>query len=173
MEKTCSTCKYVNVVTWHNDKVWYCNGQKNTPLVYPNDTCDGWSPKAELYNPETTEDLLTNAERIRAMTDDELAEFLDKNLCDMVCRGEGYCDDQCTEHILDWLKLREEPEEPILKPCPFCGGEAKLYPYSNITDWWSVGCETSGCIGNHNDDARFFSCKKSAIEAWNRRAADD
>ena len=58
---------------------------------------------------------ITNADHIRSMTDEELAEFLE---CFGVChycseherlenepllRGER-CDDNCEKHMLDWLK---------------------------------------------------------------------
>lgn len=51
-----------------------------------------------------------------------------------------------------------------LKPCPFCGGEAKIatcdWGYS-VKEYWvycSCGCKTNNC---HS--------KEEAIEAWNRR----
>lgn len=47
-----------------------------------------------------------------------------------------------------------------LKPCPFCGGEAKLIcPRGRVT--W-IRC----CIF----ETKVFQTKKQAIEAWNRRA---
>lgn len=52
----------------------------------------------------------TNADRIRAMTDEELAEFLDrwelgdidyaKTFCDL-CNGQYDCHNDC---LMDWLK---------------------------------------------------------------------
>ena len=52
----------------------------------------------------------TNADRIRAMSDEELAEFLDrwelgdidysKTFCDL-CEGQYDCHDDC---LMDWLK---------------------------------------------------------------------
>ena len=52
----------------------------------------------------------TNADRIRAMNDEELAEFLDrwalgdidysKTFCDL-CKGQFDCHDDC---LMDWLK---------------------------------------------------------------------
>lgn len=58
---------------------------------------------------------MTNADRIRNMTDEELAEFLDrwelgdidysKTFCDL-CKGQYDCHDDC---LMDWLK--EEVKE--------------------------------------------------------------
>lgn len=67
-----------------------------------------------------------------------------------------------------------------LKPCPFCGGEAKIYAYESeqvLYDKDTLGyldteyilkygsyCEGCGCM-----NAEKMS-EKSAAEAWNRRA---
>ena len=58
----------------------------------------------------------TNADRIRAMTDEELADFLDrwemgdvdysKTFCDL-CDGQYDCHDDC---LMDWLKSPVEKE---------------------------------------------------------------
>lgn len=53
-----------------------------------------------------------------------------------------------------------------LKPCPFCGGEAKLHEYFEPPDWHecSVGCPACGVtmvVGFYDKDA--------TIEAWNTR----
>jgi len=61
--------------------------------------------------------------------------------------------------------------ENALKPCPFCGGRAKLYHRGDTTGWqgtdW-VCCE--------NDDCGCGTCchetAESAISAWNRRAIE-
>ena len=66
--------------------------------------------------------LLTNADRIRAMSDDELATHLhdigwDCHLCaeqgrldnEPLLRGEK-CDEKCVEHCLEWL---QQPAEVI------------------------------------------------------------
>lgn len=75
-----------------------------------------------------------------------------------------------------------------LKPCPFCGGKAVLFqiPYNtteelhkhpkwfwNNPGWWTIGCETDGCIANFNHEMMLFLGSKQAVDAWNRRADDD
>ena len=60
--------------------------------------------------------------------------------------------------------MKEQSNE--LKPCPFCGGEAKLRRYGD-----SAYCyiECSQCeIG-----AYFYDTKAEAIAAWNRRVCDE
>mgnify|MGYP003303110148 CR=1 FL=1 len=59
-----------------------------------------------------------------------------------------------------------------LKPCPFCGGEAKWY-YHGTTEGGFVlctKCEASTNIFDeqHNEE----DCKAVAFEAWNRRVGD-
>lgn len=55
----------------------------------------------------------TNADRIRAMTDEELARWIattaDDNCPDTA--HERYCDNRCGECWLDWLKSPVEVEE--------------------------------------------------------------
>ena len=51
---------------------------------------------------------MTNADKIRGMTDEQLAEFLDR-LIESPCRfcryGDGNsCDGSCDEATIDWLK---------------------------------------------------------------------
>ena len=58
-----------------------------------------------------------------------------------------------------------------LKPCPFCGGEAKLYKNKHSTldgrtiDTYKVLC--SSC----EIETFVFNTPKSAAKRWNRRAA--
>ena len=61
--------------------------------------------------------MKTNADRIRSMTDEELAEFLwsrDINIVEKASRAAGFtyhCDEnECRKNILEWLK-QEEVEE--------------------------------------------------------------
>ena len=55
---------------------------------------------------------MTNADRIRQMTDDELAAFIDiyniEDICKTRCAVGNYYDcmssEHCKKHILEWLK---------------------------------------------------------------------
>ena len=49
----------------------------------------------------------TNADRIRSMTDEELADFLTGDFCDfceLLCGAPVVCGGQCREKCLEWLK---------------------------------------------------------------------
>lgn len=57
-----------------------------------------------------------------------------------------------------------------LKPCPFCGGEAKVEHeyYSNFTKInYCVSCFS--CFSSTFD----FDTEQEAIEAWNRRVGEE
>lgn len=63
-----------------------------------------------------------------------------------------------------------------LKPCPFCGGEAKIYsgPHydgGHVTYWAVVKCESCEASGMKIDEYEPVSrVEEWASEAWNRRA---
>lgn len=68
-----------------------------------------------------------------------------------------------------------------LKPCPFCGREAKIKAVIKsygFTIWCACECgaKTEGfCPDTNKEDdtmENIEKCKKRAIEAWNRRAND-
>ena len=46
---------------------------------------------------------ITNGDRIRAMTDEELAEFITDDLCELL-NCESPCDGNCDRRMLEWLK---------------------------------------------------------------------
>lgn len=62
-----------------------------------------------------------------------------------------------------------------LSPCPFCGGEARLYEFYEIPavgaphSRYNPGCATSGCLIEGWIDA-WFSSLEEAASAWNSRA---
>ena len=98
-------CKYEGTGVWNGR----CTGTKEV------DPCPGYD-KCKQYKPNYT----TNADRIRSMDDEELAEHLvdigwDCNFCEehlrldndpLLC-GEK-CDEKCAEHCLEWLKQPAE-----------------------------------------------------------------
>ena len=54
-----------------------------------------------------------------------------------------------------------------LKPCPFCGGEAKLVKdFCSFKDWNYVRCEECGAMNSVTDTAF------KAIETWNMRVEE-
>jgi len=64
-------------------------------------------------------------------------------------------------------EIMEEVVSEELKPCPFCGGEAKLISHTSTT----VQCQNDQCIG---DPSPFNGAlhRSDAITTWNTRAAD-
>ena len=56
--------------------------------------------------------------------------------------------------------------EPKLKPCPFCGGEAIV---NLLLGKYCITC--TGCMGGIFPAS--WQTREEAIEAWNRRANDD
>ena len=68
-------------------------------------------------------------------------------------------------------------EEVTLKPCPFCGSEAKTFrlPYKELfsENLWIVGCDgNSGsfCPGYIWKCTPFYVGEDLAIIMWNKRA---
>lgn len=53
-----------------------------------------------------------------------------------------------------------------LKPCPFCGGKARV-KCSIKEDLWGVACYKCECC------TKVFFSEEEAVEAWNRRVNDD
>lgn len=51
-----------------------------------------------------------------------------------------------------------------LKPCPFCGGKARLVPYGD--EHYFVSCTNIKCCATAG---RHMQNKDEAIKAWNRR----
>ena len=73
------------------------------------DKVDPATCTAVTYCPEATPPK-TNADRIRAMTDEELAEKITNEMhgniwCEIACSETDYvCDGACEQHVLKWLK---------------------------------------------------------------------
>ena len=76
--------------------------------------CD--SPDVEIDRQCDKFKPITNADRIRSMTDEELADYLIKltevvptcEVCEPTYRETGDCDCQCETGVLRWLKMEIE-----------------------------------------------------------------
>lgn len=74
----------------------------------------GWCEKA-VDSPEPNRERecyyfqrMTNADRIRRMSDEELAEWIFEHTDCIACPQNKDCDDLCAEHWLEWLKKEVE-----------------------------------------------------------------
>ena len=58
----------------------------------------------------------------------------------------------------------------VLKPCPFCGGEAKIMKHLFNNQSTSYGVKCKRCLA---ETFQFFKSREKAVEAWNRRAGEE
>lgn len=126
---------------------------------------------------------MTNADRIRAMSDAQLAEFLarvtdkcwragQRGECDKDCPMYECCNEQVHDNIEEWLI--GETGMTGLKPCPFCGGEARLHHGSNgINKTSFVMCEGCCVKTEGTEISTRYSSDEKAIDVWNRRCKHD
>ena len=105
MEFNCENCGWSKVV---GSPIFCEYSEKRT---FRENCCEAWKPK---NNP------ITNADRIRAMTDEELAEFMTKGCDDRECPDISFpadtqiakdaSNEQCRKCWLDWLKQGVESD---------------------------------------------------------------
>ena len=57
-----------------------------------------------------------------------------------------------------------------LKPCPFCGGDAKIV-YDDNKKWFFITCGNEDC--DLIVQGMWHTDLKKAIEEWNRRMTDE
>lgn len=71
-----------------------------------------------------------------------------------------------------------------LKPCPFCGGKGKIKAASKERIGFTIWCECENCYAQaggycpnmEKEDTTIESidsCRKKAVEAWNRRVNEE
>lgn len=71
-----------------------------------------------------------------------------------------------------------------LKPCPFCGGEAKIKAVNQKSYGLTIWCQCKKCgvkteeycpITNNEDTTldSIEKCKNTVLEQWNRRVNDE
>ena len=75
-----------------------CNVCINRELPSNSATCVECGLSRKNYKP------MTKADRIRSMTDEELAEFITDDMCGLICGDPLACEGQCKQKMLDWLK---------------------------------------------------------------------
>lgn len=88
------------MVNWKNTKCGTCAIQRQKPIC---NSCMNY----HFYRP------MTNAQKIRSMTDEELSEFFDKleTVCDMCACNIGCCNvasKNCKAGFLKWLQSEVE-----------------------------------------------------------------
>ena len=84
-----------------------CLGAKNKPRV----DCDGEESRCLFYSDRRRKaKVKTNADRIRSMTDEELAEFIGDDPMHDICPNNCYddLDRPCKVCALDWLREAKE-----------------------------------------------------------------
>ena len=108
--------------------------------------CPGYD-KCKQYKPNYT----TNADRFRAMSNEEQQSFV-----------RGFWE---IEDFADWLQQPAAGDDhAYLKPCPFCGGEAKLlHPCEGVH---LVQCTCCGC------GTTYTRTEIGAVRMWNRRVGE-
>lgn len=72
--------------------------------------------------------------------------------------------------------VRKEKRMIELKPCPFCGGEAKLDHWNGTANVYSfVRCQNTkecGIEGKRFIESPSYASDERAIKAWNRREGE-
>lgn len=98
-------CRYEGAGVWKGR----CVGTKEVDPCVGYEKCDRFRPSCK-----------TNADHIRSMADDELADFANVQIgcgsgffpCGLVCGGQcnSFDNDTCREKILNWLKQPHEAD---------------------------------------------------------------
>jgi Lar family restriction alleviation protein len=68
-----------------------------------------------------------------------------------------------------------ERQKIELKPCPFCGGEARLKKHQKLEQTWYVQCNKCGIRTKNSVQAPYESWKdamKCPVNQWNVRVKD-
>lgn len=112
---------------------------------------------------------MTNREWLESLSNEEFLEKIEhlngKVSCKLcfagkLCNEEEREDKGCPEIIAEWLQKEHEEE---LKPCPFCGGEAKIIDGGESTSFPYVYCTSCGTRSGYR------LSEEDTIMAWNKR----
>lgn len=74
-----------------------------------NDNVKDYPPYLDYPKPRKP---MTKADRIRSMSDEELADFITDDMCGLICGDPLECEGQCKQKMLDWLKKEVRDDEP-------------------------------------------------------------
>ena len=58
----------------------------------------------------------------------------------------------------------------VLKPCPFCGGEAEIIEHLFYNQSPVYGIKCKRCLA---ETYQFFKSREKVVKAWNRRAGEE
>ena len=74
--------------------------------------CEDCPDGCPVETPKDSRNIITNADRIRSMSDEELARWLvDATVCERVCGEDEYCHgNECVERVTRWLKQPSKEE---------------------------------------------------------------
>jgi hypothetical protein len=74
--------------------------------------CEDCPDGCPIETPNDSRNKMTNADRIRSMTDEELARWLvGATVCERVCHEDEYCHgNECVKRVTDWLKQPSKTE---------------------------------------------------------------
>ena len=74
--------------------------------------------------------------------------------------------------MIDGLKFSNQGGGMKLKPCPFCGGSARVFETDsgdcNPKTYYGIACDTAGCFVYEGGDA-WEDNEKEAADRWNDR----
>lgn len=72
-------------------------------------------------------------------------------------------------------EYQKERQKISLKPCPFCGGEARLKKHYRLEQTWYVQCSKCGIKTKNSVQTPYESWKTTMnypVRLWNRRVED-
>ena len=64
-----------------------------------------------------------------------------------------------------WSERKLNTRTDVIKPCPYCGEEARVYSDGQV---YAIGCKTEGCHGNVDNVPGGWTQAEKAINLWNR-----
>ena len=72
-------------------------------------------------------------------------------------------------------EYQKERQKISLKPCPFCGGEARLRKHQKLKETWYVQCKNCGIRTANSVQVPYESWKdtmKHPVDQWNMRTKE-